>query len=83
MTGAWEAGIYDYRAVPLPGSAISNDERAGASYSHDTTKEMVSFDGEEIAKLEGKHVEWTGVKGIGGNGDWTCEGSGFPNQGEV
>jgi len=68
VTGAWEADSTTTAPFPSLGR-LYPITRAGASYSHDTTKEMVSFDGEEIAKLEGKYIEWTGVKGIGGR-EW-------------
>lgn len=33
--GSWEAGMWDYKVLPLPGSEEINDQRLGASYSYD------------------------------------------------
>ena len=33
--GSWESGMWDYKALPLPGSQVVNDHRLGASYSFD------------------------------------------------
>jgi len=70
--GTWEAGVYDYRALPLPGSTIHNDDRTGASWSYDPTKkEMISFDSEEIANVKGKYIK---KEGLGGSMFWELSG---------
>src|ERR1700732_3962885 len=66
--GSWEAGVYDYRALPLPGSNMFRDEQAIASWSYDySKKEMVSFDSEEVGKWKG---EWIEKEGLGGAMYW-------------
>jgi chitinase len=48
--GSWEAGSYDYKALPLPGSTESFDPNLTASWSYDGTKrEFVTYDTPEAA----------------------------------
>ncbi|KAG6866346.1 hypothetical protein C0991_005267 [Blastosporella zonata] len=71
-SGSWEAGTYDYRALPLPGSHLMRDERELASWTYDyQTKEMVSFDSEEVAKWKG---EWIKKEGLAGSMFWELSG---------
>jgi chitinase len=70
--GSWERGVYDYRALPLPGSCVFRDEKALASWTYDHhTKEMVSFDNEEVGKWKG---EWIKEKGLRGSMFWELSG---------
>lgn len=70
--GSWEAGTYDYRALPLPGSYVHRDEKALASWTYNyETKEMVSFDNEEVAKWKGEYIKH---KGLGGSMFWELSG---------
>ncbi|KAF8658256.1 hypothetical protein AX16_002032 [Volvariella volvacea WC 439] len=70
--GTWEQGVYDYRALPLPGSYMFRDEKAMASWSYDyNKKEMVSFDNEEVAQWKG---EWIREEGLGGSMFWELSG---------
>ena len=62
--GTWEAGSYDYRALPLPGSTVYYDNAAIASWSYDTTKkEMISFDDEDCATDKAKWIVNQGLRG--------------------
>ncbi|KAL5485080.1 CHT4_1 [Sanghuangporus weigelae] len=70
--GSWEAGVYDYRALPLPGSYIFRDEKAIASWTTDYQKhEIVSFDSEEVGQWKG---EWIKKQGLGGSMFWELSG---------
>ncbi|KAJ6499902.1 glycoside hydrolase [Mycena vitilis] len=70
--GSWEQGVYDYRALPLPGSHLFRDEKAIASWSYDyEKKEMISFDTEEVARWKG---EWIRKEGLGGAMVWELSG---------
>jgi len=70
--GTWEAGVYDYRVMPLPGSFVYRDEKLGASwtYNHET-KELVSFDNEDVAKWKGEYIK---KEGLGGSMFWELSG---------
>lgn len=70
--GSWEQGVYDYRALPLPGAAVTEDPNLIASWSYDAkTREMVSFDSEEVGRLKG---EWISREGLGGAMFWELSG---------
>jgi chitinase len=62
--GTWEAGIYDWRALPLPGSKVYYDSEAGATYSYDSSTGMlVSFDTVEMALQKVNYIKNTGLGG--------------------
>ncbi|KAG5726153.1 Endochitinase 1 [Termitomyces sp. T112] len=70
--GSWEAGVYDYRALPLSGSHLMRDEKALASWTYNyETKEMVSFDSEEVGKWKG---QWIKKEGLAGSMFWELSG---------
>ena len=70
--GSWEQGVYDYRALPLPGSYILHDDHAVASWSYNyETREMVSFDSERVGHEKG---EWIKKEGLGGSMFWELSG---------
>ncbi|KAG6844561.1 hypothetical protein H0H87_005903 [Tephrocybe sp. NHM501043] len=71
-SGSWEAGVYDYRALPLPGSHLLRDEKALASWAYNyQTKEMVSYDSEEVGRWKG---EWIKKEGLAGSMFWELSG---------
>ncbi|KAJ7096316.1 glycoside hydrolase [Mycena epipterygia] len=78
--GSWETGVYDYRALPLPGSHVFRDEKAMASWTYDyEKKEMVSFDTEEVARWKGEYIR---TEGLGGAMVWELSGDkGSPREG--
>lgn len=66
--GTWEAGSYDYRALPLPGSTVHHDMQALASWSYDPhRKEMITYDDEHIVAAK---AEWIKREGLGGAMFW-------------
>jgi chitinase len=70
--GSWEQGVYDYRALPLPGSYMLEDEKLVASWSYNyETKEMISFDSAKVGRLKG---EWIKKEGYGGSMFWELSG---------
>ncbi|KAK2463279.1 hypothetical protein APHAL10511_004934 [Amanita phalloides] len=70
--GSWEAGVYDYRALPLPGSHKLRDDRLIASWTYDyQKKEMVSYDDEVVARWKGRYIE---KEGLGGSMFWELSG---------
>ena len=43
--GTWEAGVYDYKALPPAGAEVRTDAQTVASWSYDAgQRAMVSFD---------------------------------------
>lgn len=70
--GSWEKGVYDYRALPLPGSTVHHDNHAMASWSYDANKrEMISYDSAEVARQK---AEWIVREGLGGGMYWELSG---------
>lgn len=70
--GSWEQGVYDYRALPLPGSYVVQNNQMMASWSYDyQNREMISFDNEAIGVLKGN---WIREHGLGGSMFWELSG---------
>jgi chitinase len=62
--GTWEAGVYDWRDLPLPGSTVYYDAEAGATYSYDnTTNMLVSFDTVPMALQKVSYIKNTRLGG--------------------
>ncbi|KAH7875319.1 glycoside hydrolase superfamily [Lentinula edodes] len=80
--GSWEAGVYDYRALPLPGSHLMQDDKAKASWGYDYQKqEMISFDSEDVGRWKGA---WIKKMGLGGSMFWELSGDkGGPERKEM
>lgn len=78
--GSWEQGSYDYRALPLPGSYLFQDDKLAASWSYDyQKKEMISFDNELVGRWKG---EWIRREGLRGSMFWELSGDkGPPREG--
>lgn len=70
--GSWEQGVYDFRALPMPGAHIFRDEKLLSSWTYDyEKKEMVSYDTEEVGRWKG---EWIMKEGYGGSMFWELSG---------
>jgi chitinase len=62
--GTWEAGIYDFKALPLSGAVVLNDNITGSSHSYDATKkELVSYDTVAVAKQKAVWIQYIGLGG--------------------
>jgi chitinase len=77
--GTWEAGVYDFKDLPLPGAKVYFDKEAQATYSYDNSTDMlISFDTVEMALTK---VDYIKQHNLGGamwwevSGDRTDEGS--------
>lgn len=55
--GTWEAGVYDYKALPMAGATVTENTAEGASYSYDSSKkELVTYDTPNIVKLKSNYI---------------------------
>ena len=70
--GSWENGVWDYKALPRPGSTVHHDTACGASWCYDPdTKTMVTYDTREMAERKGHFVR---ESGLGGGMWWESSG---------
>jgi chitinase len=61
---SWEDGVWDYKALPLPGATEYFDPNLMASWSYDPVKRMmVTYDTPEAERLKSDYVK---QKGLGG-----------------
>jgi len=62
--GTWEAGVYDFKVLPLAGAEEHYDTDSRASYSYDPAKrQLITYDTVDMAK---KKSEWIKKQGLGG-----------------
>ncbi|KAF7549984.1 hypothetical protein G7Z17_g6027 [Cylindrodendrum hubeiense] len=67
-SGSWEAGVWDYKALPRAGATVQYDDVAQAYYSYDSsTKELISFDTPSVVQ---KKVSYLQGLGLGGSMFW-------------
>ncbi|QRV95540.1 chitinase [Ceratobasidium sp. AG-Ba] len=63
-TGTWEAGVYDYKALPMAGAQVIENSALGASYSYDSSKkELVSYDTPNIIRQKAAYIKSKGLAG--------------------
>ncbi|KAH0556020.1 hypothetical protein GP486_006034 [Trichoglossum hirsutum] len=66
--GSWEAGVWDYKALPLARHKEHFDSKVGASWSYDGEQRMmVSYDTKEVACLKARYIA---EKCLGGGMWW-------------
>ncbi|KAB5593793.1 Endochitinase 1 [Ceratobasidium theobromae] len=70
--GTWDAGQYDYKALPFPNATVHDDLEAIASYSYDPAKrQLITYDTPAIATLK---AIWTITQGYRGMYFWELSG---------
>ncbi|KAG9077319.1 hypothetical protein FRC06_008983, partial [Ceratobasidium sp. 370] len=63
-TGTWEAGVYDYKALPIAGAQVVENLALGSSYSYDSSKkELVSYDTPNIIRQKAAYIKSKGLAG--------------------
>ncbi|KAG8710853.1 hypothetical protein FRC11_004048 [Ceratobasidium sp. 423] len=66
--GTWEAGVYDYKALPFANATVYNDLKNISSYSYDPVKkELISYD---TPIITAKKSEWVSRHGLAGAMFW-------------
>jgi len=62
--GSWEPGVWDYKALPKPGSSEHHDHHIGASWSYDpSTQTMISYDTPQMVAQKAAFVQDHGLSG--------------------
>jgi chitinase len=62
--GSWEQGVWDYKALPKPGSSEHHDHHIGASWSYDpSSKTMISYDTPQMVAQKAAFVRDHGLSG--------------------
>ncbi|KAL2814568.1 glycoside hydrolase superfamily [Aspergillus cavernicola] len=63
--GSWEAGVWDYKALPKPGAQVVEVVgELGAAFSIDhASREVVSFDTVNVVKQKAAYVQFLGLGG--------------------
>ncbi|PWN48700.1 glycoside hydrolase [Violaceomyces palustris] len=62
--GSWEAGVYDFKALPLQGASEQEQPESGISWSYnDSTREMISYDTVQVALAKARYIKARNLKG--------------------
>jgi chitinase len=62
--GTWEAGVYDYKALPQTGATVTNDMSITASHSYDAGQRlMISYDTPEVIAKKSQLIKNMGLGG--------------------
>ena len=70
--GSWEAGIWDYKDLPLNGAEVQYDKEIGATWTYDAaSKTLVSYDTPEMIRQK---VAYATDLGLGGSMFWEASG---------
>ena len=70
--GSWEAGVWDFKALPQSGAEEKVDKQLGASWSFDKSKSaIVSYDNKEVALQK---VDYIHKNHLGGAMFWETSG---------
>lgn len=84
--GSWETGIWDFKALPLPGAQEEYDganpgDGCGASWSYDTSQKiMTTYDTVPMVKAKAQYVKG---RGLGGGMWWESSADRPQNQGSA
>ncbi|RPA80732.1 glycoside hydrolase [Ascobolus immersus RN42] len=78
--GSWEAGVWDYKALPQPGAKEEYDAEIIASWSYDPARRMmISYDNAHCQKEKAEYIK---RKGLGGAMWWETSGDKRTDSGE-
>lgn len=70
--GSWENGIWDYKALPLAGSAVHEDRESGATYEYNAaSRKMVTYD---TPRMAAQKAEFVKAHNMGGAMYWESSG---------
>lgn len=79
--GTWEAGVYDWKDLPLPGATVYYDKEAAATFSYDnSTGMLVSYDTVNMAL---RKTDWLKKTGLGGAMWWEVSGDKYDGTGLI